>query len=89
MAERMAVEFEEDDYFSEPDYDRLTDDELDELYNFGQLSTASQRKKSLVKKAENVGELLLDFEDDDWVELNFDADFDAGYDDEFPMGDSL
>lgn len=74
MAENTAVQFEEDDYFREPDYERLTDEELYELYHFGEPLSTAQNKSRFLKKAVNVDVRSLDFSDEDWLEMNLEAD---------------
>lgn len=80
MAKRVAERFEDDDYFAEPNYDLLTDEELDELYHFGELRSSSRRQKQLRKKSSKKADIhVLDFDDDDWsdADLELEDDFDA------------
>ena len=70
MGKRMAERFDDDD-FNEPDYDKLSDDELDELYYYGEIRSASKPKKLASRKAvasKVVQQLFPDDEDEDWLD---------------------
>ena len=43
MGKRLARQLD-DDYFKEPDYDRMSDEELDDLYHFGEVRSAPKRR---------------------------------------------
>lgn len=77
MGKRLAERFDDDDYFAEPNYDRLSDEELDELYYFGKLRSAPRRKKaSPVKTAHGKSSprLFSDQEEDDWLDVDLEGD---------------
>lgn len=72
MGKRMPKRLDDDDYddnFDEPDYDNLSDEELDELYYFGEIRSAPKLKKPVRKKVDAskvVQKLFPDVDDDDW-----------------------
>ena len=68
----MAERFDDND-FKEPNYDKLSDDELDELYYYGEIRSASKPKKLASKKADAVKakvvqNLFPDDEDENWLD---------------------
>lgn len=68
MGKRMPEWFDDDD-FKEPNYDKLSDEELDELYYYGEIRSASKPKKLASKKAvasKVVQKLFPDDEDENW-----------------------
>ncbi len=76
MGKRMAERFDDDD-FNEPNYDKLSDEELDELYNYGEIRSASKPKQLAVKKAAAMKiapKLFADKDDDDWLDADLDGD---------------
>ncbi len=71
MGKRMAEWFDDD--FKEPNYDKLSDEELDELYYYGEIRSASKPKKlagkkAVVSKAKVVQKLFPDDEDENWLD---------------------
>ena len=72
MGKRMPKRLDDDDYddnFDEPNYDNLSDEELDELYYFGEIRSARKPKKLVRKKPDAskvVQKLFPDVDDDDW-----------------------
>lgn len=80
MGKRMADTFGEDDYFAEPNYDRLSDEELDELYYYGEIRTPAKRKKAAKKASmkKTAPRLFADDDEDNWLDLDLD-----GVDDSF------
>lgn len=74
MAKNMASRFNEDDYFNEPDYEDYTDEELDELYYFGELRSPARKKKALRKATEKKAKrrLFTDTDEDEWLDLDLD-----------------
>lgn len=79
MGKRMPKRFDADDYddnFNEPNYDKLSDEELDELYYYGEIRTASKLKKPVSKKADasKVVQKLFPDVDDDWQDDEGDVD---------------
>lgn len=80
MGKRMAERFSDDDYFAEPNYDNLSDEELDELYYFGEIRSASKpkKRKSAPKKA---NPRLFDEGEDDWLDVDLDGEEDLYEDD--------
>ncbi len=77
MGKRMADSFGDDDYFAEPNYDRLSDEQLDELYYYGEIRTPSKRKKAAHKaKMKKTAPRLYSDDDDSWLDLEFDDDDD-------------
>ncbi len=79
MGKRMAERFDDDD-FKEPNYDKLSDEELDELYYYGEIRSASKPKKLASKKAVGskvVQKLFPDDEGENWL-----ADEDDLYEDD-------
>lgn len=72
MGKRMAEWFDDDD-FKEPNYDKLSDEELDELYYYGEIRSASKpkklaSKKAVAGKAKVVQNLFPDDEDENWLD---------------------
>lgn len=69
MGKRMP-EWLDDDDFKEPNYDKLSDEELDELYYYGEIRSAPKPKKPVSKKAASqvVQKLFPEDEDDDWLD---------------------
>ena len=76
MGNRMSERFGDDDYFAEPNYDKLSDEELDELYYFGELRSAPKKKKAPAKAAPKkpAPRLFEDDEDDEWLDADLDDD---------------
>lgn len=76
MGKRMAERFGDDDYFAEPDYDRLTDEELDELYYYGEIRTPAKRRKSTQKASMKKTSPRLFSEDDEenWLDVDLEGD---------------
>ncbi len=68
MGKRMAEWFDDDD-FKEPNYDKLSDEELDELYYYGEIRSVPKPKKPVSKKAvaRKVVQKLFP-EDEDWLD---------------------
>lgn len=76
MGKRMADRFD-DDYFAEPNYDKLSDEELDELYYYGEIRSPAKPKKVAAKKADArkvVQRLFPENEDDEWLDVDLDGD---------------
>ncbi len=72
MGNQSAVAFDEDDYFAEPDYDNFTDDELDELYNFGQIKGVVPDIR--LRQKANLKSVSEDDDQFDEIELDFELD---------------
>lgn len=81
MAKRMAERFDDGDYFAEPNYDQLTDEELDELYNFGHFRSAPKRKKASRKVLKKASPILFADDDNAWLDMDLDGDEDLFEDD--------
>ena len=80
MGKRLAVKLEEDDDLSEPDYDQLSDEELDELYNFGELRSPPKRRAPVAKTKIKLAEIkYLEEENEDWLDDDLEDD-EAMYD---------
>lgn len=79
MGKQSAERFSEDDYFAEPDYDKFTDEELDELYSFGEIRAASmfpeRAGKPVILKSVEKPELEFSKDIPD-IELDYDESFD-------------
>ncbi len=76
MGKRMPERFDDDD-FAEPNYDKLSDEELDELYYYGEIRSPSKPKQPAVKKVvarKSVPKLFADEDDDDWLDVDPDDD---------------
>ncbi|ASJ72721.1 hypothetical protein IMCC3135_13165 [Granulosicoccus antarcticus IMCC3135] len=83
MGKRMSDRFD-DDYFPEPNYDKLSDQELDELYYFGEIRTAVKPKKSGVKKSavkKVAPKLFASDSDENWLDVDLNGDDDLYEDD--------
>ena len=75
MGKRWADRRDDDDYFAEPNYDDFTDEELDELYHYGEVR--SPRKQNKVKRKKSTGtsspELFAE-DEEDWLDFEPDDD---------------
>ena len=73
MGKRMAERFDDDD-FNEPNYDKLSDEELDELYNYGEIRSASKPKNLAGKKvaAKKISPKFF-ADEDDWLDADLDG----------------
>lgn len=81
MAKKTSDRFD-DDYFAEPNYDNYTDEELDELYQYGKLRSPSRKSKLAGKTTEKAKKKPpLPNYDDDWGDTDFDDD-DDDFDDD-------
>ncbi|NND89972.1 MAG: hypothetical protein HKN42_03850 [Granulosicoccus sp.] len=79
MPRRGARESSDDDFFDEPDYDQYSDEELDELYQFGEIRSALPRQRTLKKRNPSpIESSATPEEDDSW---NDDEDVDDLYED--------
>ena len=85
MAKNLARQLKDDDFFGEPDYDKLSDEELDDLYNFGEIRSASKSQKTKVQAKSKQAKPswspddekeLLDID----LDVDADLDIDAGLD---------
>lgn len=77
MGKRMADRFSDDDYFAEPNYDKLSDEQLDELYYYGEIRTPARQKKAAHKATMKKSAPRLFTDDEDgWLDLDLDGDED-------------
>jgi hypothetical protein len=80
MGKNLSTRFDDDDYFKEPNYDKLSDEELDELYYYGELRSKPNRQKAANKAAAKKPKVKLVADDDDenWMDMDIDLDGDDG-----------
>ena len=92
MAKNLARQLKDDDYFAEPDvepdYDKLSDEELDDLYNFGEIRSAAKSQKKTSQTKSKPANRAWSADDENWldIELEGDEDLDGDedlYDDDY------
>lgn len=77
MGKRIADSFDDDDYFAEPNYDKLSDEQLDELYYYGEIRTPAKLKKVAHKaKMKKSATRLFADDEDGWLDVDLDGDDD-------------
>ncbi|WP_430878027.1 hypothetical protein [Granulosicoccus sp. 3-233] len=78
----MADRFSDDDYFAEPNYDKLSDEQLDELYYYGEIRTPTRHKKAAHKATMKKSAPRLFADDEDgWLDVDLDGEDDDLYED--------
>jgi len=75
MRKSHTNRFNDDDYLAEPNYNHFTDEELDELYYFGELRSAAKKRKAARKsQARKINSKPPSrFVDDDWLDFDIDG----------------
>ena len=87
MAKNLARQLKDDDYFAEsdaePDYDKLSDEELDDLYNFGEIrSAAKSQKKTSQAKSKQAHRAWSADDDENWLDIELEGDEDLDGDED-------
>lgn len=73
MGKRREKRLMDDDFLDDLDYDQFSDDELDQLYQFGEIRRATPRLKSVRKpRPSRLPPELDDIDADDWGDTDVD-----------------
>lgn len=94
MGKQTAEKFDDDDYFDEPDYDKLSDADLDDLYNFGEIRNTPvlTADRTIDREMDDIVVQLFDDADvidEDWMDADLDIDLSDASDDDLGIGDDL
>ena len=88
MGNSLAERLDEDEYFTDINYDLFSDEELDELYDFGALRSARKSRKANKQSTKNRTRRNMHRFDDEFlgVDIESDEEFDE-FDDYDDYGD--